>query len=214
MSTRPLLPLLLPLLLLFLSLGASCSTEQAEPTPLEVEGVVGGVQENHRLAFEQLVERCDMEFQLPAGFRLEPGDDSGAFSYEARLVHPEGLVEARLALRPLKDIEIEYQDPHSAAPSPEHLFPLMLLSILQEISLDPESRSEEFGQAAKGEFGADWGQASVHRPREQFSTAYDQMLVLAMHRNRKADAYLVILFDDYATSKEALNRVKQSLRFR
>ena len=47
-----------------------------------------------------------------------------------------------------------------------------------------------------------------------FSDKYDQLLLLALHKNNASDAYMMILFDDYATVKQEINTVLDSMKFR
>jgi len=47
-----------------------------------------------------------------------------------------------------------------------------------------------------------------------FSTEYDQLLLLALHKNNASDAYVIILFDDYAAVKPEIDSVLGSLKFK
>ena len=165
------------------------------------------------VAFQALVARCSMEFQLPSGFDFSPGRTADGLDYEAVLRVPDGSLEVRLALRCLQDAEVDYQDPHSAKPAPEHIYPLLYTAIVQEISADPHSASEGFGDNALSEFNADWGQMSIHAPTPDFGGDYSSMLFVALHRRSAADAYLVFLFDEYSAVKESVNSAMKSLRF-
>lgn len=50
--------------------------------------------------------------------------------------------------------------------------------------------------------------------KREFSTQYEQLLLLALHKNNAADAYIIVLFDDYASVKAEIEAVLQSLRFK
>ena len=48
---------------------------------------------------------------------------------------------------------------------------------------------------------------------EEFDTMHGQGLLLAIHRNRVSDAYIVFLFDDYSAIRERLKTAMQTLVF-
>lgn len=179
----------------------------AEATVAEVADVQSEV------AFSTLVERCKMEFATPAGFTFAPGQSTPALDYEGALLSDDGNLEVRLALRCLADAEVDYKDPHSSKPAPEHIYPLMYTAIVQEISTDPHSPSGGFGDNAMAEFNCDWGQMSLLTPKPDFGGDYSSMIFLAVHRRAAADAYMVFLFDDYAIVKDQVKVAMGSLRF-
>ena len=55
---------------------------------------------------------------------------------------------------------------------------------------------------AREKFNADWAAAAVFDTVEDFATDHKQGLLVAIHRNKVSDAYLVFLFDDYPAVKE------------
>lgn len=200
------------LLLLFTLPFLACAKQEALPensaTPPVQEAPANSLQ-----AFETLAKRCKMEFQIPEGFTYANGQSAIGLDYEAVLLADGGGLEVRLALRALQDAEVDYEDPHSSKPAPEHIYPLLYTAIVQEISSDPHSASGGFGENALAEFHADWGQMSVLTPKEAFSGGYSSMMFVAVHRRAAADAYLVFLFDDYEAVKLQVQTAMTSLRF-
>lgn len=188
------------LLLMFALPLASCAKQEVALT-------------NSQQAFETLAERCKMDFQVPAGFTYANGQSAVGLDYEAVLLADGGGLEVRLALRALQDAEVDYEDPHSSKPAPEHIYPLLYTAIVQEIATDPHSASGGFGENALGEFHADWGQMSVLTPKEAYSDSYSSMMFLAIHRRAAADAYMVFLFNDYEAVKAQIQTAMTSLRF-
>lgn len=164
-------------------------------------------------AFLTLVKRCQMEFNTPGGFTFAPGESTPQLDYEGKLVTEDGKLEVRLALRCLADAEVDYEDPHSSKPAPEHIYPLMYTAIVQEISTDPHAPSGGFGEAALTEFHSDWGQMSLLTPKPEFGGDYSSMIFLAIHRRAAADAYMVLLFDDYEEVKDQVKSAMGSLSF-
>lgn len=49
---------------------------------------------------------------------------------------------------------------------------------------------------------------------DDFSDQYDQVLLLAMHKNNASDAYVMVLFDEYQAVKPEINAVLSSLKFK
>ncbi len=49
---------------------------------------------------------------------------------------------------------------------------------------------------------------------DEFSSDYQQGLLLAIHRNNVSDAYVVFLFDDYKAVKPTLNQAMQTVVFK
>ena len=60
----------------------------------------------------------------------------------------------------------------------------------------------------------DWAAIAVMDVNRDFSTEYEQLLLLALHKNNASDAYVIILFDDYAAVKPEINSLLASLRFK
>jgi hypothetical protein len=166
-------------------------------------------------SFEVLLAESHLQLEVPAGFTPVPVQANPVLSYEQALRDPEGRLEVRYALRPLGRLQIDYDDPHGAAPDPNHVFPLMFESIAMRLSGGGHTPTREYPvDQARRLFNADWAAAGVFDVRSPFATDFAQGLVLALHRNRVADAYLVLLFDDYAQAKPAIDRALASLRFR
>jgi hypothetical protein len=210
---------------LLLSSLAVVSCQKAEEPVVEgtgsIEGVevieapedAGEIEGQSAEAFHTLLERCKMEFNVPSGFAFSPGAITAQLDYEGKLVSDDGKLEVRIALRCLADAEVDYKDPHSSKPAPEHIYPLMYTAIVQEVSTDPHSASGGFGDNALAEFHADWGQMSLLTPKPEFGGDYSSMIFLAVHRRAAADAYMVFLFDEYAEVKDQVKAAMGSLHF-
>ena len=50
--------------------------------------------------------------------------------------------------------------------------------------------------------------------KHDFSTEDEQLLLLALHKNKASDAYVIILFDDYAAVKPEIDSLLGSLKFK
>ncbi|WP_287409212.1 hypothetical protein, partial [Oceanithermus sp.] len=135
--------------------------------------------------------------------------------YQHRVVSDDGQVEIRYVVLPLDRVEIDYDDPHSSAPEPDHLFTLLFPGILTEISGWGRYKSREYPEdEALRLFRADWAAVAVLEVTPEYSPERRQALVVALHRNGHADAYQIFLGNDVKRLGEEAKRVQAALRFR
>jgi len=164
--------------------------------------------------FEALLGEAELRFKRPEGFvDLAPGR-TPILDYERALRSTDGQLEIRIAIRPLKRLQIDYDDPHGAVPNPEHIFPLVFESLATRLAGGGHAPSNPYPpDQAREKFNADWAAAAVFDTVDDFATAHRQGLLLAIHRNKVSDAYLVFLFDDYATVSDRLKATMDTLVF-
>jgi len=165
--------------------------------------------------FADLLDEAGMIFELPAGYAPAPVVFNEVLPYQYRIVSDDGRVEIRYVVFPLDRMEIDYDDPHSSAPEPDHLFTLLFPGILTEISGWGRYRSEEYPEdEALRLFGADWAAVAVLEVIPEYSSERRQALVVALHRNGHADAYQIFLGDDVRRLGEEAKRAQMALRFK
>jgi len=165
-------------------------------------------------SFDSLLTEGELTFNPPKGFVNLPAGRTPVLDYERALRSPDGDLEIRIAVRPLKRLVIDYDDPHGAVPNPNHIFPLVFESLATRLSGGRHAPSNEYpADRAREKFNADWAAAAVFDTVKEFDTERKQGLLLAMHRNKVSDAYVVFLFDDYATVKDSLNAAMKTLVF-
>ena len=164
--------------------------------------------------FAGLLAEAGMEFILPAGFQDLPVQANELLPYERAIRRADGALEIRYAIRPLARIQVDYEDPHSAKPEPNHMFPLMFQAILGRIARHGHNPSSEYPQdQALTRFGADWASAAIFDVDPGFAPEQAHGLLLALHKNQLADAYAVFLFEDYERVKPLLDQTLEALRF-
>lgn len=135
-------------------------------------------------------------------------------SYEHAVRSEAGDVEVRYLVRPLGRITIDYNDPHTAAPEPNHLFPMLFESLIANLSARGTYYKTDYPMAeARKLFNADWAAASVLDVDPAFGGSYTQALVIGIHKDNLADAYTVILFDDYEKSRKDIRKATASMLF-
>lgn len=164
--------------------------------------------------FDQLLVESGLELRVPHGFAAIKIRPNGRFIYDRAYANPDGALEIRYAIRPLGRIRVDYEDPHSAAPDPNHMFPLMFQSLVTQLSAGRHSPTREYPfTQAREKFNADWAAAAVFDIDSRFATEHRQAVVIAMHKNALADAYAIFLFDDYEPVKQGIKDNLNALRF-
>ena len=167
-----------------------------------------------RGAFDQLL--------LESGLRMERRDQffdlvpraNDILPYEHAMRHKSGQLEVRFIVRPLSRIEIEYNDPHNAAPEPNHLFPLLFESLTNRLAVGSHAPSNTFSEEhAKKTFNAQWAAVSVFDTDPEFTGGYRNGVLLALHRNDLADAYTLFLYDDYELAGPLIDASLAALSF-
>ena len=165
-------------------------------------------------SFQGLVSESGMVFQPPQGFRQVDAEVSPLFPHEHALNNAADTLQVRYAIRPLSRIQVDYQDPHSSTPDPNHMFPLMFQSLVTRLSHGGHSPTREYPpDQAKQKFHAHWAAASVFDLHSEMQGGFSQALLIAMHKNQLADAYVLYLFNDYQQVKDDINGTLGALAF-
>ena len=168
-----------------------------------------------RAEFSDLLNEAGLGFSQPRDFRSIETRPSGLFPYEHAIRRDDKLLEVRYAIRPLSRIEINYEDPHNAAPEPNHVFTMMFTALIGQLSKGGSSPHREYrAEDARQKYNADWAALSVFDIEPEYSADYSQAFLVALHKNNLSDAYLVILFNDYQQIKPLLDEAMLSLRFK
>lgn len=166
------------------------------------------------VGFDALLQEAELQFLQPEGFVDLPAGRTPVLDYERALRSVDGKLEIRIAVRPLKRLQIDYDDPHGAVPNPNHIFPLVFESLATRLAGGGHAPSNEYPpDQAKRRFNADWAAATVFDAVESFDSRHRQGLMVAIHRNKVSDAYLVVLFDDYPSMKGRIDQALTTLRF-
>jgi len=164
--------------------------------------------------FDALLAESQLLYAPPPGYTALPAARNPLLDYEAALRSGDGGLEIRIALRPLDRLHIDYDDPHGAIPDPNHIFPLVFESLASKLSAGRYAPSNEYPpDQAHSRFNADWAAAAMFDVDAEFESAKKLALLIALHRNKVADAYIILLFDDYAELKAHLDAAMATLRF-
>lgn len=165
--------------------------------------------------FDELLAESAMRFEKPEGFVPIEARPNSLFRFDHAVGEADGSLEIRYVVRPIKRIIVDYEDPHSSTPDPNHMFPLMFQSLVTMLSGGGHSPTREYPlEQARAKFNADWAAASVFDNSSQLNVGHKQALLIAMHKNGLADAYVIFLFDEYQQVANQINTHLDALRFR
>jgi len=164
--------------------------------------------------FHALLAEGGLEFTPPEGFRPLPVAPDYVMPYEARYLSEDGRLEIRYAIRPLSRIEIDYEDPHNAAPAPNDLFNMLFRTLSETLAKDHQVLSREYPpEQAQRDYRAGWAAVGVFDLSPDIESRFEEAMLIAIHQNDKADAYLLFLTDDLAAQKGRIKKLRTSLRF-
>jgi hypothetical protein len=167
-----------------------------------------------REAFDQLLLESGLRIETRQSYTDIPIHANPVLPYEHAMKHESGALELRFIVRPLNRIAIEYNDPHNAAPEPNHLFPLLFESITNRLSVGSDTSSSTFSEAeAQKSFNANWAAAAAFDVRPEFAAGYQNGLLIGMHRNELADAYTLFLYNDHERAKPLINEALSIMSF-
>jgi len=165
--------------------------------------------------FQQLLTEGGLEFTPPQGLRKAPVAPDYVMPYEARYTADDGDLEVRYAIRPLNRIEIDYSDPHNAAPAPNDLFNMLFRTLTETMARDHQVVSRSYSpEKAREDYRAGWAAVGVFDLSPDISKRYQEAMLFALHQNDKADAYILFLTNDLAAEKERIKKLRTSLKFK
>ena len=165
--------------------------------------------------FDKLAMEAGLVFQKNDEFdEIEPRP-TPLYQFQKALRHRTAPFEIRYAIRPLTRILIEYSDPHNAAPNPAHIYPQVFQAMIGTLSRHGHSPTRGYlKKIAKKMFNADWAAASLFDTDQALNTEFSSALLLAIHKNKKGDAYILFLFNDAKAAKKLIDRSLDTLKFK
>ena len=180
------------IILLVLFLVASCFTAQAQA-----------------LSFDSLLKESKLIYTQPDGF-IELKSNK-----ETKHIKSKDL-EIRYSINPISRVNIEYQDPHNAAPMPNDLFEMLFRQKIEQLA-HPKNYNIEQQQVhvevAQEQFNAGWASIAVFNTNPKFFPKYQFAMLVAIHKNDLADAYILFLTNNLVKSKALINKAMSSLKF-
>lgn len=162
------------------------------------------------------------ELLAEAGLTLEAGEQfvedvpprTPLYSFQKALRHQRLPLKVYYAVRPLSRMRIDYEDPHSNAPDPNHIFPMVFQALVGRLARPGATPSHVYPRGkAKELFNADWAAAAIFDTEPELGSGYGSALLVALHKNHRADAYILAVFDDAKAVKPAIDSALRRFRF-
>ena len=179
-------------IIILVFLVASCFTAQAQA-----------------LSFNSLLKESKLVYTQPDGF-IELKSNK-----QTKHIKSKDL-EIRYSISPISRINIEYQDPHNAAPLPNDLFEMLFRQKIDQLA-HPKNYNIEQQQVhvevAQEQFNAGWASIAVFNTNLKFFPKYKFAMLVAIHKNDLADAYILYLTNNLESSKALINKAMASLKF-
>lgn len=171
--------------------------------------------------FVKLLERGKIAFIRPDSLVETPIVENDQMNYEYALKFPEKNFEVRYAIRPLDIIIKDYQSSVKKKKDgdiilhPNKYYSASFQATLLNISGGqlPEIATFDSG-AVKEEFNADWGATTFVEVDGEFGQSYKYCIVVALHKDDRADAYIFFLSDTKIDFEKNMENAFHSLRFK
>lgn len=166
------------------------------------------------LDFSALLDEAGLVFNRSAEFVEATVPQTPLYGFEKAIQHRKLPLRIYFAVRPLARMKIDYEDPHSNAPNPDHIFPMVFQSLIGRLAKSGASPSRVYPvDKARKYFNADWAAAAMFDTEPELNSGYSSALLIAIHKSKLADAYYLFVFDDPKPLKTAIDSALGSLRF-
>jgi hypothetical protein len=173
------------------------------------------------LDFKEVLRRAHMTFDEPEGYKKTKIIPNEQQDYLYALKSPDKKVEVRYYIMPLDSMLAKYNRPREEGETminPNNIHQTMLTVTMLNISMgalqgSPPDPSIFDSTAVQNEFGADWGATVAIPAGKQFGQDYKFILMVALHKDNLADAYLFYLTNESKEIEKHLMESFHSLRF-
>lgn len=168
--------------------------------------------------FLLVLNRAHMVFASPQGLVPTQVVPNKLMAYDYAMKYPDKHYEVRYAIRPLDKVMAEYHeriDKGDFVSDPNKWYTMNLQAVLMNVSgkrLPPVDQMT--AQSAKIQFNADWGATAVVPMDSTFGMGYNYCMMIALHKDNVADAYVFFMTDSMSGFDEYLMPVFYSLKFK
>ena len=171
--------------------------------------------------FKNQLAKAGLSFEMPKGYTETKIISNQQMNYEYAIKHPEKNFEVRYAIRPLEDLIKSFNESEKNKKTgdininPNQFFASSFQATCLNISGGQMPRVNQFPkQAVKLEFNADWGATTFMKVGKEFGQQYQFCMLIAIHKDNLADAYIFYLSDKQETISELVEPVFHSLKFK
>lgn len=170
-------------------------------------------------AFQKVLKENDMVFTMPGGFTPVPVVENEDVTYLYAIKNDRVKLEIRYCIFSLKERIKEYQDfkknKKGQMADPNSAFDMFTSVVVMNIAGSEQYDGMPFDEeSVKNEFNADKGGAYRMACQSGFAQGYQYCMVVALHKDNKADAYIVYLFDDVNVIMDDMMAAFYSMKFK
>ncbi|RMF00905.1 MAG: hypothetical protein D6773_10790 [Alphaproteobacteria bacterium] len=181
---------------------------------LLASAAAGSANPRQGVSFDRLMEEAGLRLVPTLAMEEIAPPATSLFTFQKAYRHKLAPFEVWYAVRPLSRVEIKYDDPHSSAPNPDHVFPLVFQTLIGKLARHGHSPTRVYPpEKARAIFNADWAAAALFDADPALGSKYAQAMLFAYHKNGKGDAYALFLFDDPKAAKPLIDILLDDLRF-
>jgi hypothetical protein len=171
-----------------------------------------------RAEFEALVKESGMTLNIPESFVESPIVANKNMDYEYAVKYPDKDFILRFSIRPIQSKVYPNDSVKKAVERNIKVrnttYEANMKSVLYAISGGYDYEFKAFDKtAAKDEFNADWGAITLVELRSEFGKGYRFCMVVALHKDSVADAYLFFLSNKQDSFPTGMRPLFHSLRF-
>ena len=168
--------------------------------------------------FEDILKECGITLNIPEMFIESPVINNKNMDYEYAVKYPDRDFVLRYAIRPIKYKVYPNDSIKKAVESKimvrNNTYEKNMKSVLFNISGGYDYEFKAFEKsAAVDEFNADWGAITLVELRSDFGKGYRFCMVVALHKDSVADAYLFFLSNAQDSFPKNMRPLFHSLRF-
>lgn len=199
----------LPLLIgaLLLSSGLAFGSSELEGPPQTGSTQAGST------TFQKLLKESSLRYHPPE--ELQESQGLTQLQCNKHFSKADNSLDLCIMLRPIARMNIDYEDPHSSAPDPNQIYPLLFESLVNTLSDHQHNVSQSYSpEQAQELFGADWANAAAFNLQAQFKQqGKPNALLVASHKHGYADLYLLFRYGDSAQAKRDIPKYLSIMRF-
>jgi hypothetical protein len=175
----------------------------------------------HQKSFADLLSESKMVFQMPNGLVETSPIDNTQMIYEFAIKYPDKKFEIRYSIRPLGVMIDQYKEneknkkPGDIFVNPNKFYSTLFQAIAMNISCGRFGDSKVFDKnSVQDEFNADWGATTFVEAAKSFGQDYKYCMMIAIHKDDCADAYIFFMTDDKDHLMELAMPAFYSLKFK
>lgn len=165
--------------------------------------------------FREQLEQAGMAFKLPPGFIWVAPKANDRVAYHGAVATPAPRLEIRFHIVSLKRPPLPEGFTPITAVDMNALHDMHLLALIHNVADHLVSGPNPLpAEAVQAEFGADRGSVSrLGLAPSTFSDGFSECMLLALHREDIADAYIFFMFDSFEQVAELIQNNFYTLTF-